>query len=428
MKILFINAYDNVGGAALAATRLSKGLEKRYTTENCSLVGQKHSDEPAVFGTRSHRIRAVESLKTSAEIVVDAVFNKLGLQYQYFPFSSRFILKKARSFDPDIISLHNTHGGYFKTSLLRRLSKIAPVYWTLHDMWSFTANAAHTFGDESWKLLRSGRHEKDVYPYIGINSGKWLLKQKRRIYSKSDIHVIAPSNWLFSLAKDSPVFAGKSITRIPHGVDLDVFRVNDQGSCRKAFGIREDARVLMFSSADDLWRSHWRGGELLVEILTSIDSKANRPIDVLVLGKGRLPVASELKNVDIRRIGYVGNEHISAALLCAADVFINAARAESLGLAMIEAIACGTPCIAFSVGGCGDVIKNDVSGYLIDSFDSEAFAAKTVELLGNRSKLKELSQTSRKWAEDHFSLMDMVESYHELFYASLAGKARPRNS
>ncbi len=130
----------------------------------------------------------------------------------------------------------------------------------------------------------------------------------------------------------------------------------------------------------------------------------------------------ESKNLSIHRIGYVQSEPLLAALLCAADIFINAARAESLGLAMIEAIACGTPCIAFDVGGCRDIIKNGVSGYLVDAFDSEAFATKTVELLENRAELKNLSQTSRKWAEAHFSMIEMVESYHRLFASTLANK------
>lgn len=422
MKILFINTYDTLGGAAIAATRLNKGLQKHFSTENYALVGQKESDDPAVFGTRTHRIEAVGSMKTAIESLVDAVFNKLGYQYQYFPFSSPYILKKAKSLSPDIISLHNTHGGYFKTTLLRKLSKMAPVFWTLHDMWSFTANAAHTFGDESWKYLKSGKREKDVYPRIGINRGSWLLKQKKRICRQSDIHLVTPSNWLYRLAEETPVFEGKPISRIAHGVDLDLFKMNDQAACRRAFGIRENAQVVMLSSAEDLWRSYWRGGELLVDLLRSIDSKARHPIDVLVLGKGRLPMPDESKNLRIHRIGYVHSERITAAVLCAADLFINAARAETLSLAMIEAIACGTPCVAFDVGGCEDIVKNGVSGYLVDAFDSEAFASKTVELLHNRAELKGLSQTSRKWAEAHFSLVEMVESYHDLFASTLANK------
>ena len=421
MRILFINTYDTLGGAAIAATRLRKGLEIQHGTENYAIVGQKGSDDPAVFGTRDHRFQAVSSLKSATENLVDAVSNKLGLQYQCFPFSSRSILKKAKSLRPDIISLHNTHGGYFKTALLKNLSELAPVFWTLHDMWSFTANAAHTFGDESWKQLKSGEREKDIYPYLGINTGAWLLQQKRKIYSQSNIHLIAASDWLYGLAQESPVFKGKSISKIAHGIDLEIFRINDRDSCRKTFGLREDAHVLMFSSADDLWKSHWRGGKLLADILAAIDRKTDHPIDVLILGKGQLDVVQRLKNIHVHRMGYVTNEQILAALYCAADIFINAAQAESLGLAMIEAIACGTPCLTFDVGGSRDVIKDGVCGYLVEGFDSEAFAAKTVKLLTDEARLKELSQTSRKWAEAHFALADMVKSYYALFSSALTG-------
>jgi glycosyltransferase involved in cell wall biosynthesis len=348
--------------------------------------------------------------------------NKLGLQYKWFPFSSRFIVKKVKALDPDIISLHNIHGGYFKTSLLKKLSKIAPIVWTLHDMWGFTGNASHTFGDDSWKRLKAGKGEKDIYPRIGIDTGSRLLKQKKRIYEKSDIQVIAPSRWLYSLAGESPVFQKKSISHIFHGVDLTKFRQKDKISCRKAIGLKEDARVLIFSSASDLSQSHWKGGKLLIDVLTAINAKTTRPIDMLVLGRGELNRPKSWNHLTIHRIGYVFAEDLITALLSASDVFINATRAENLSLGMIEAIACGTPCVTFDVGGCREIIRDDISGYLIKPFDVEDFATKTTELLRDSKKLDDLSRTSREWAEKHFSLNDMVHSYHVLFTSLLADR------
>ncbi|MCP5054297.1 MAG: glycosyltransferase, partial [bacterium] len=222
MKILFINAQDIIGGASIAPYRLSKKLEDQFRTENYFIVGKKSSTDPNVFSTRKNE------LQTLLEEFTNKVMNKLGLQYQYLPFSPRFILKKARQLKPDIISLHNTHEGYFKTSLLKKLSKIAPIAWTLHDMWSFTANAAATFGDESWKQMKSGPGEKKIYPHIGIDTGRMLLKQKRRIYNKSHLHIITPSKWMTEQANQSPVFENKPITTIPHGLDLDLFSPRDR--------------------------------------------------------------------------------------------------------------------------------------------------------------------------------------------------------
>ncbi|MCU0285246.1 MAG: glycosyltransferase [Acidobacteria bacterium] len=428
MKILFINTVDIEGGAAIAAYRLNKELEHSYGTENLLIVGKKVSHDPNVFDTRRNKGEVAGEIKTFSEYLLNKIFNKLGFQYRCFPFSSRFIMKKAREFKPDIISLHNIHGGYFPTPLLKRLSKIAPIVWTLHDMWAITANAAHTFGDDSWKQLRCGKGEKNIYPFLGLNTGNWLIKQKKKIYQKSDLYIVAPSQWLYELAKEAPVFAGKEeqVFLVPHGIDLELFKKRDKKSCRRALGIAEDARVFMFSSADDITKSSWKGGQLLLDILEAIDAQTKDTIDVLVLGRGRMETLVHLKNLRVHHLGFINSEKFLPVLFSAADLFIYPTRADSLGLALVEAIACETPCITFRVGGCVDVIRDGANGYVIEPFDVETFAAKTLELLGNTGKLKKMSANGREWSETNFALPGMAKKYYQLFEKIITAKNAKR--
>ena len=81
MKILFINTVDIEGGAAIAAYRLNKELEKSYGTENCMIVGKKVSNDVNVFGTREHKSDTVRETKAFIEFQLNKIFNKLGLQY-----------------------------------------------------------------------------------------------------------------------------------------------------------------------------------------------------------------------------------------------------------------------------------------------------------------------------------------------------------
>jgi glycosyltransferase involved in cell wall biosynthesis len=227
--------------------------------------------------------------------------------------------------------------------------------------------------------------------------------------------VVVPSHWLYNLVKQSPVFENKPIHRIVHGLDLELFKLQDKASCRKALGIPGNARVLMFSSSDDLSKSPWKGGQLLVDLLTAIDSKIENQIETLVLGKGQLTGLKHLQHLNLHQMGYINNEKLITILLSAADLFIYPTRADSLGLVLVEAIACGTPCITFDLGGCRDVIQNDVSGYLIEPFAVEKFANKTIEVLNNKEKLESLSKTSRKFAQQHFDIADMAKRYYDLF-------------
>jgi glycosyltransferase involved in cell wall biosynthesis len=216
MRILFINTHDKRGGAAVVAQRLRMSLENQYSADCFHLVAYKLTSDEKTFSTRNW-------ISSFVENVINRFCNKIGAQYQFFPFSAATILRKIKQLAPDVISLHNTHGGYFPTPLLQKISELAPIVWTLHDMWSFTGNAAHTFGDESWKQLRNSGSLISIYPSIGINTGKYLLRQKQRIYSNSNITIATPSKWLYTLANQSPVFKTKKVVHINNGVDINIF-------------------------------------------------------------------------------------------------------------------------------------------------------------------------------------------------------------
>lgn len=415
MKILFINISDIIGGAAIAARRLGKGLEEFHNTENYFVVRSKASSDKNVFSTRKN------GFEQSAEKWFNIFTNLLGLQYQYLPFSPKVILEKTREIKPDIISLHNTLGGYFTTSLISKLSREAPIIWTLHDMWAFTGNSAHTFGDMSWKEMKNSRSNTRIFPFIGINTGGMLLKQKKRIYSQSNLTVVAPSGWLYRLALQSPVFEGKELLHIFNGVDLSIFTPGPREEVRKRLNIPPEAKVIMFS-AEKLSNNPYKGGRDLVEILRIIDSKTTSGIHLLIPGMGRLEDAGHFQNFTVHYTGYVKDEAKMAEYLSAADVFVYPTRADNLSNALVESIASGTPAVTFDVGGCGEIIKNDVSGCLIEPFDTEKFARAVLELLFNEEKLKDLSSKSRRFAEENFSLKAMSDNYYSLFERKIRTK------
>lgn len=412
MRVLFINTFDNRGGAAIAASRLSDILERKYKVESFFLTAYKALDKENSYPLRNAVTEVIEK-------VIHKISNKIGLQYQFFPFSSAVILKKIAALKPDIISLHNTHGGYFQTSLLSRISTFSPVVWTLHDMWSFTGNAAHTFGDTSWKELKNSPHLTKIYPSIGLNTGRMLLQQKKGIYRRSDLTIVTPSKWLSSLARQSPVFEGKQIVQINNGVDLDVFKICDRNAARAILGIPADAKVLMFS-AEQLKGNIWKGGKDLVEVLRISCGKIAGKVHLLVVGAGELESVNELPNVVVHTTGYVRDEKVMASYLSASDVFVYPTRADNLPNVLIEAIACGTPCVTFNIGGCQEIIRNGFNGTVVEPFQLSEMADAIVRLVSREDNA--MRENARHHAEEHFSLSSMGEQYHSLFRSILNRK------
>jgi glycosyltransferase involved in cell wall biosynthesis len=416
MKIVFINISDIIGGAAIAAKRLGESLEKKYKTNNYFIVRTKSSSRNNVFPTRKN------PLIFFIERWVNIILNLFGLQYIYLPFSPREILKQVKRLEPDIISLHNIIGGYFTVSLLIKLAEIAPIVWTQHDMWAITANATHTLGDESWKEMKKGKYEKKIFPTIGINTGNWLIKRKKEIYSKSDLTFIAPSNWLYKILTTSPLITGKKVFCIHNGIDLEIFKPHSKKEIRNSINIPEDSNVISFI-AEKFKNSPFKGGEDLIKILDNLDINIDKEIHFIVIGKGIINKQSEYKNIIFHHMGYIKDEVRMSELLSASDLFIYPTKADTLPNVLIESIACGTPTITFDIGGCGDIIKNGISGYIFPPKHINQFCEKTIELLNDKDRLKEMAISSRQYAEKKFSVESMSDRYYELFEEILKASA-----
>jgi glycosyltransferase involved in cell wall biosynthesis len=409
MRILFINTTDTAGGAAVVMQRLLLGLGQQYGTEHMILVRNKKSNAANTHAILHNRF------EINTEKILDHITRPLGLLYQFFPFSSRRLLAAARSFKPDVINLHNTHGGYFATPLLEQLSAIAPVVWTLHDMWSFTGNASHTFGNMSWKELKNDAALKKIPPSIGINTGAFLLRQKKRVYGRSELSIVTPSKWLFNLAAQSPVFSGKKIYQVYNGIDPRVFFPGNKQEARKKLNIVPGEPVIIFISHFLTRNNPWKGGRDLLEILGRINEVAGRKITLLMLGEGTHSDLATFSNLDIVYTGYVHNDADLRDCLQAADLFIYPTRADNLPNVLVESVACGTPCITFDIGGSTEIVRHDFNGLIIEPFNFNKFAADALALLGDEKRLAQFSSNCLSVTRENFLLPKMVDAYYGIF-------------
>jgi glycosyltransferase involved in cell wall biosynthesis len=409
MKILFINSLDVVGGAAIAAWRMAGGLEKYCGTKNHFIVATKKSTAVNV-----HAVIPERKIPRLIDSYIVKYTNLFGLQYLWIPFSSRKIIELAKQIKPDVISMHNIHGGYFALPLLKRLSAIAPVVWTLHDMWSFTRNAPYTFGDESWKEMKSFEGEKNYHPAIGLDTGNLLLAIKKSVYAKSNLYIVAPSKWLYDMATLTPVFADKKKSIVPYGIDTDVFRPSLKTTAREHLQIPTDGKWIMFD-ASWIHADPRKGGENLLQILAKLDERTKKQIHCLVLGRNIPEALGHLKNLDLHFREHVLNEFEMAVFYNAADLVVFSSRADNLPNVLIEATACGTPCVAFDVGGVGDIVEEGITGYCVPPFDTEGFTDKTLELLNSQSALSKLSGSSREFAINKFDRQKTSQIYYQLF-------------
>lgn len=389
MKVLLINNYDLRGGAGIVSYRLFECVINQNHQVKF-LVNRKQSSHELVQEINRSWQQKIDKLLSIMQSLV-------GLQYICIPFAKKNLLSLAIKFKPDIISLHNSHGGYFPTSLLHSLSRIAPVCWTLHDVWAISGHSA---------LFLNNRYDdsKDGYPTIGIDTSVLLKRYKKNIYQKSNLTVITPSKWLANLVKSSDMLNDKRIFTIVNGVDTNIF-FPKRTSTRRLFNLLVGAESLSIKN---------KGISHLLQNLNSLDKKLTKKIRLTIYGKtAQKKMSFSWRNIEVEAVGYICSQKEMAQLMQKSDLLLYPSLADNLPNTLVEATCCGLPAITYNVGGCSEIIESGQNGYVVDNY--KQMEVKILELVNNPGKLKEMSIKARKIGLSKFDIKIMSDAYISLF-------------
>lgn len=295
---------------------------------------------------------------------------------------------------PDLIWFHNIAGGGkwgWSEDMISLARQRSSVIWTLHDMWAL--------GDSR----ESYWQEASV-----VESGKWKGAGKSRVEGviekpgKYPVTLTAPSQWLADLTKK---ITGQECVFLPNPIDLKIFSPGDRQAARQRFGLPEKGLVVL-AGADSL-KDRRKGFDLLREAWKS----GSFPNAALALfgrhGEGR-PGEQYLGNLN-------SDEELVAAYR-AADLYVHPARMENAPCTIQESLACGTPVVAFAVGGIPEMIRPDETGFLAESVNSASLATTLEKALENPQRLAQMASACRKYAEKDFDLATQVA---HLFQMSL---------
>lgn len=398
MKVLFINTADIKGGAALLADSIAKLLIKKYDLKITFLVSEKFSDKKNVLVTRSKPVWFLEKC-----------FNKLaesfGFQYYFLPISSSKILNFASDFKPDLIHLHNIHGGYFQTNLLPELSKIAPVVWTFHDMFPITGHCAHSFECEKWKSGCGNCERLGIYPSVKKDRANALWNYKNKIFNSADFTIVTPSLWLKKCVEES-FLKNKDIRLIYNGIDLENFKKTDKSEARKTLKLPEDKKIVLFSANGGV-KNPFKGGEFVFQAFEKLKNRS----DILFLNIGG---ESNQESENWQDFGYVKDTKTMAKLYSAADVYLFPTLAETFGMTIVEAMSCGLPVVTFETGGVPEIVENGKVGFVVEYKNGEMLTSALEKLLDDDNLREKMAENAVE-ASKKFSKERMVEEYLKLY-------------
>mgnify|MGYP006198433663 CR=1 FL=1 len=98
-----------------------------------------------------------------------------------------------------------------------------------------------------------------------------------------------------------------------------------------------------------------------------------------------------------------------------ASVFVLSSRSEGFGMVLLEAMACGVPCVSFNCpSGPGDIIKHGKDGFLVPMLDQDVFQNK-VKLLMRHYELRKEMGTQAKENVKRFSVENIMEKWNDLY-------------
>ena len=436
LRILQVNAADRGGGAEAVALTLHRAFLERGHQSRLG-VGRVREGGPGIFRVeqghglawRLHerldlamRFRAARLARALTEpgTVLDAC---RGHEDFRFPGAYRLLDDRAAL---DILQLHNLHGGYFDLRALPLLAARVPVIATLHDAWMLTGHCAHSFDCERWTSGCGSCPYLDTYPALHHDGTAFNLHRKAAIFEATSMSVVTPSRWLMDMV-DRSVLAPAAARRrvIPNGVDLSVFHPHNRHEARRSLGIA-DGRLLLVAVSQGGQDNPFRDARTFTDALERLGAADGEPVDVVALGEADDSVRS-LGRVTLRGVRHVPAETLRL-WLNAADAYVHSARADTFPTSVLEALACGAPVVASSVGGIPEQVRAlgddpDPTGVLVAPGDPTALALALDRVMGDAALRRRLGENAAADAQRRFSLDEQVAAYLE-FYEELLESRR----
>lgn len=409
-----VSDLERRGGAARAAARLAEGLRRRGAEVRRFVLapggppedsGVERVDRSAPIWYRA----AARAARTTGERGA-AVAERVETAR-----IARRLAERVDDWGPDVISLHNVHGAGWGAAEVAALEAVAPIVWTLHDMWSFTGRCAYS--GECRRFLEgcdAACPTPEEYPALAPSRIGPAWRAKRDLLA-SDARIVAvtPSRWLAREARRGS-WAGRRVEVIPNGVDLRALRPVDRARARAALGLPPEATVV--AAMTDPASEGRKGESVLGRALAAIEDAG--ALALLVFGDGEPPV--EDPPFPVREAGYLADEPALREALGAADLLAFPSLADNLPNVVLESLACGTPVLAFAVGGVPEAVREGETGWLVEAPTPAAMAARLEPLLASGPP-EGIRERCRRVAEEEYDLELQGRRYLALF-ADVSGE------
>jgi len=370
-----------------------------YVREICAAFSDRGIASD-VFTRRGSTDPAMESLAPNSCVIylpAGRGLDKYNLHDQVPAFANQvYDFTQREGLDYDILFSHYWLSGEVACLLRPQLS----AGW---------AHIAHTLGLVKNRTLAAGaRAEPEL-----------RIRVEGEIARQADLLIASTAEEQGDLVEGYGADPARVVVVAP-GVDLSVFQPIDQAEARRKIGYGPGRLLLFVGRLERL-----KGVEVAIRALALLRDRAHEDVRLLVLGedskdgdeseKERLKAIATAAGVR-DQVDFLGSvaHHELPFFYSAADVCVMPSYSESFGLVGLEAQACGRPVVGSGVTGLRSVVRDEVSGYLIDSHDPATYAERIGRLLDNPELAQQMGRRGRLLAQ-RFSWTRTADRLEEMF-------------
>ena len=418
MRVLIVNTSERTGGAAVAANRLMKALNNNGVKAKM-LVRDKEDDSLTVVALPPSPLLRWHFLWERFVVFCRLRFSRKHL-FEVDIANSGSDITKLREFqEADIIHLHWINQGMLSLNGIRQILRSGkPVVWTMHDIWPATAICHVTLGCRNFTTqcrecrLLPGQGSKNDF-----STSVWLKKQ--RMLEDGNIYYVACSRWLESEAKKSALLKGQKVTSVPNPIDTHIYKKGHKQEARSRLGLPLDKKLILFAS--QRVTNENKGMSYLIEACQQLQDIPN--LGVVILGGHAEEFTSQLSTVNCQQstfpLGYINDEQRIVDVYNAADVFVLPSLSENLPNTIMEAMACGVPCVGFKVGGIPEEIDHKKNGYVAAYRDANDLA-KGIRWILTEADYDVLSENAVHKVIRNYSQQSVAMRYLDVYHQAMA--------
>lgn len=413
MQILHLNHSDCQGGAARAAYRVHRCLVDADIDSRMRVLLKGSADDNVMAGP-----------PRSIQQRIGDIFFRRWLAHtrrnwrtdnpilHTFGQISAGLADELNSCDADILNLHWV-SGMLSIADIGRLKK--PIVWTLHDMWAFCGGEHYAPDDATARFRLGYRSNNQPAGESGPDLNRRTWEAKRRAWARQQFTIVSPSHWLADCARQSVLFGEATIHVIPNSLDTHYPWVpTPREMARTALNLPLN-RKLILSGAHGGIADPRKGSDLLHEgIARIIADRKNTDIELVVFGQSA-PDGNHNCPCPVHWLGTVNDDRLLALMYSAADVMVVPSRQDNLPNTAVEAQACGTPVVAFNLGGLPDIVTHQETGWLARPFDTEDLAAGIAWVVADSVRSTALATQSRMQAVKQFSPKVIAQQYEKVY-------------